>query len=178
MIWRTFGTDIFGDIRNSFRAMQREMDDLVRRTGWAGGGQRLLSDGTAKTSEGEDETLPFWRGYPAVDAWIDDDKLRVRAEVPGVDPAQIEVFVQEHQLVLRGRRREQTEKKTRHYLLREVGEGWFERRFTLPEDVDEEQIEASYDKGVLELTLRLTAPIEPRKIPIQIGSRTEQPASV
>ncbi|RMG42963.1 MAG: Hsp20/alpha crystallin family protein [Acidobacteria bacterium] len=148
--------------------MQREMDNLLRRTRPALTG-RTETEMTPAQRE-KYGNLPFWSGYPAVDAWIEDHNLHVNAELPGMKPDDIEVLVENNQLVIRGRRTMERTEKDRNYLLREVGEGWFERRFTLPEGIDADKINASYENGVLHLTLPASEQLAPRKVPIQIGS--------
>ncbi len=164
-MWRR-STDLFDDMWSSLRSMQHGLDTMVRQLPPETRGNRTLGTGTE-----ERENLPFWSGYPLVDVWHEDDKLHVRAEVPGMNAEDIEVTVQNHELVLRGTKTFEESKEDRNWLIREVGYGRFERRFRLPEHVDVNKIEAHCTNGVLELTLPATAEARPRKIEVRGGSQ-------
>ncbi len=110
---------------------------------------------------------------PAFESYIDNDQLVVRADLPGIDPKDVEVTVSGDVLTVRGKRERTQEEKKRDYIHREVSYGSFERSMTLPKGVDAEQIKASYKNGVLELTMPAPKELAPRKVPIAIEGKRE-----
>jgi HSP20 family protein len=90
---------------------------------------------------------------PAVDIVEKDNAYEVTADVPGFDEENIEVGLQNGFLFIKGERKSEKEEKKKDYHLTEREFGSFERRFTLPEGVDADKIEASLKKGVLTVTL-------------------------
>ena len=93
-----------------------------------------------------------WRAGPAVDIAEGHDAYEVTAELPGVDEEDIEVKLANGSLIIKGEKQEQKEEK-KDYYLRERHFGSFERYFVVPEDADTSRIEASFEKGVLTVTL-------------------------
>ena len=101
------------------------------------------------------------RGFrPACDCYRTDDPptLHVVVELPGVDPATIEVVASGRALVVAGRRERPTSAGAR-YLAMEIDYGAFERRIELEGEIDAERVAASYERGLL----RLTLPLEERE---------------
>lgn len=97
-----------------------------------------------------------------------DRDYTVRAELPGVDPAKdIDVSVDDGIMTIRAERREHEETKGRS----EFRYGMLRRSVWLPSNADSEHITATYDQGVLEVTVPLTEPEQAgRKIPVTTGS--------
>ena len=115
---------------------------------------------------------PVFRGTeigPALESFTEGDTLVVRADLPGVDPNEVEVSVTGDMLNLRGKRLEIHENKT-DFLHREVSYGSFERSLKLPEGVKAEDIAASYRNGVLELRIPIPKTSAARKVPIKIAT--------
>lgn len=110
---------------------------------------------------------------PAFESYIDNNQLVVRADLPGIDPKDVEVTVNADVLTVRGKRQRIEEEKKRDYIHREVSYGSFERSMTLPKGVNADQIKASYKNGVLELTMPAPQELAPRKVPIAVEGRTE-----
>lgn len=106
--------------------------------------------------------------YPALESFIDNGKLVVRADLPGVDPKDVEITVAGGTLTIRATREQQREDKTRNYIHREVSYGSIERSLQLPEGVNPDEIKASYRNGVLELTAPVPKEVSARKVPIEI----------
>lgn len=115
-------------------------------------------------------------GYrPAVDVVRDGTDVLVRLELPGVDVGKdVEIEVRPGRLTVSGQRSKGTENKDGNgtVLLRERRYGSFRREFSLPRGVSADAVEASYDKGLLEVRVHdVTRPDEqPRKIAIADGS--------
>lgn len=102
--------------------------------------------------------------YPPVDIEECPEAYTIKAEVPGFDEEHISIFVEKHVLHIKG---EAAKNENNYkYLLRERQARAFERRFTLPEGVNEEGVSASYDKGVLTVTVPKAAKPEVKKISI------------
>lgn len=118
---------------------------------------------------------PFWRrelswtAAPAVDITESDKAYEVTAELPGMDEKNIEVKVVNGNLTIKGEKQEEKEEKKKDYYLQERHFGSFERRFQLPEGVDADKIEASFNKGVLTVTLpkKLEAQKPEKKIDVK-----------
>jgi len=103
---------------------------------------------------------------PAVDISEDETHYQIRADLPGVDPKDIEVHLEGDELTLSGERTEETEDKGRNWQRTERVHGQFYRRFRLPESADAEKIEAKSDKGVLEIVIPKQPKTQPRKIAV------------
>lgn len=104
---------------------------------------------------------------PAVNVRETGDAYHIEAEVPGIDPAEIEVTLDKGVLTLSGERRdggEEDDGSLRHV---ERSYGRFVRRFTLPDSADGDTIEARADQGVLKLTIARKAASQPRRIEVQ-----------
>ena len=118
---------------------------------------------------GEDVREPSTRGpnlVPAVDSFVKNGDLVVRADLPGIEPKDVELSVEDDRLLIKGERNTVHEEKDGGY--REVSYGRFERSVRLPRGVDPESIKASYKDGVLEVTVKLPKELEPKKVPISV----------
>jgi HSP20 family protein len=105
------------------------------------------------------------KGSPAVDVIDGPDEVIVRAELPGVDPAKIELSVAGNVLTLAGEKSSELEVKGEGFIRSECSYGSFRRSIPLPEGVDENRVNASFSKGVL--TVRIgRAKGTPKRIPI------------
>ena len=103
---------------------------------------------------------------PAVDVSEDEKRYLIRADLPGVDPKDINVNLEGDELTLSGERREEKEEEGRNWQRTERIRGQFFRRFRLPETADPEHIEARSDKGVLEIVIPKQPKTQPRKIAV------------
>ena len=106
---------------------------------------------------------------PAVDIYEKDGNIVLKAELPGVDPKDVDVRVENNLLTLRGERKFDTEVKRDNYHRVERSYGSFSRSFTLPNVVDTQNIKAEYRDGVLHLTLPKREEAKPRQIQINVG---------
>jgi HSP20 family protein len=117
---------------------------------------------------GADETqgaVTDW--VPAVDIREEDERFVLHADVPGVDPKEIEITMQDSVLTLRGKREDVKEEKRNGYRRVERVSGQFFRRFNLPDTADAEGISARSANGVLEVTIPKHAKVQPRRISIK-----------
>lgn len=103
---------------------------------------------------------------PAVDVVREDDRMVVRAEVPGIKPDEIEIKFDGGILAISGRHEETSEKEDAEFVRRERRYGAFSRTMALPEGVDPKKIKATTSDGVLEITVPL--PKEAAAEPVSI----------
>jgi|SRR5271165_259282 len=110
--------------------------------------------------------------WPPLESFIEGDRLIVRLDLPGIDPKDVEVSTLGNILTVKGNREEKKEKKGRNFLRRETVYGSFERSLALPQGVKTDAIKATYDKGVLELTMPAPKELATQKVPIQIETKS------
>jgi HSP20 family protein len=103
---------------------------------------------------------------PAVDIHEEAGRFVVRADLPGVKPADINVTAEKGVLTLNGERSFEKREGDGNYSRVERVSGKFTRSFTLPENVAAEQITAQFKDGVLELAIPKVAKAEPRRIEV------------
>ncbi len=129
--------------------------------------QNLL-DPYAREVEGEDySNVVTSRWRPAVDIKEEEDRFVIYADLPGVDPKNIEITMEQGVLTLKGERSEETKEEREGYKRVERVSGSFYRRFSLPDIADAERIEAKGKNGVLEITLPKQEKAQPRKITVK-----------
>jgi HSP20 family protein len=115
---------------------------------------------------------------PAVDIKESDNDIRIDLELPGLRPEDVEVTAENGLLTIRGEKRsERKEGDDGRYHVVERSYGTFMRTFTLPQGVDETQIQAEFNDGVLSIRIPKTALPQPRRIQIS-GNQERQQASV
>ncbi len=95
--------------------------------------------------------LTNWR--PVADIYDHDDKIVIKAELPGVDKKDIHVNLENGVLTLSGERSYENEVKEDNYYRKERSYGKFHRAFTLPAGLDPEKIEAEYKDGILKIEI-------------------------
>lgn len=104
---------------------------------------------------------------PALDISETEQEVRVRAEVPGVDPEKLEITISDGVLSISGSKDETHEEEGENFHRVERRYGSFMRRVALPCEVDEEKIDAEVKKGVLHVRLPKSAAATPRKITVK-----------
>ena len=104
---------------------------------------------------------------PSVDIREDENAFRIQADLPGIDPADVNLTIENNVLTISGTR--QTEKETEEggFKRRERFSGSFSRQFSLPESTDADAITARADKGVLEITIPKRGAASPRSIAVE-----------
>ncbi len=118
-----------------------------------------------------EEWLPTtWRGFgvPHIESYVREGELIVRADLPGINPKEVELAVEGHRLMLRGERKAKEERTEKDYMYREVAYGRFERAVDLPEGVDTDSIKATYHDGVLEIRMKAPKEMVAKKVPITV----------
>jgi len=104
----------------------------------------------------------------AVDMYESDDNLIVKASVPGVKPENLDVTLQGETLTIKGEMQEEQQREQGRYHVRERRQGEFSRVVTLPFPIQNDKVAATFENGVLTLTLPKAEAIKPRSIKVQI----------
>ncbi len=107
---------------------------------------------------------------PSCDIYEDEEAVKVRFELAGVDPKNVEVRFENGVLTLKGERKLENEEKRENYHRVELSYGTFTRSFSLPGTIDGEKIRAESKDGVLTVTLPKRAEAKPRSIQVKINS--------
>lgn len=110
------------------------------------------------------------RFSPSVEVRESEDAYRLIADLPGVSEDALEISVEGNELTISGSRAAREKSDDETYLLFERGYGSFTRTFKLPEQANNEAIDAKLDGGVLTLTIQKKADARPKKI--KLGART------
>ena len=131
---------------------------------------RLFGDTLARFRSTFGEPVEGVGWLPAVDTVETEESIMLKADLPGIDPKDVEVEVENGTLTLRGERRQEKDVKEENYRRIERSYGSFVRSFTLPNTVDTEKIQAEYRSGVLELTLPKRAEAKPKQIKVAVKS--------
>ena len=112
---------------------------------------------------------------PAVDIKETEGELRVELELPGLKPEDVEITAENGVLTIRGEKRsERKEDEQSRYHVVERTYGSFMRTFQLPQGIDEDQIGAEFDNGILSLRIPKAALPQPRRIQINAGQKPQQ----
>jgi HSP20 family protein len=150
MLYRmTTGSPIFG--------LRREIDRLFEDT--------FARDGNSWT--------------PAVDIKENDNEIRLDVELPGLNPEDVEITAENGVLTVRGEKRlERKEGDETRFQVVERVYGSFMRSFQLPQGIDEEQIKAEFNNGVLALHIPKAALPQPKRIEISTTGKQKQQGAV
>jgi HSP20 family protein len=105
-------------------------------------------------------------GLP-IESFVKNGNLVVRADVPGLDPKDIELTVLGNVLTIKGERKDEKEIKKENYFRREISYGAFERHMTLPSGVETDKVKASFKNGVIEVTMPMAKEAVAKKIPLE-----------
>jgi HSP20 family protein len=149
MLTRGFFPSVF---RSSFRP--RTLSDEFRR----------IQDEMNRLFSGS--RYPAAAEYPALNVWSNDVDTVITAELPGIEPDDIQLSVVQNTLTLRGERKAEELKEGESYHRRERREGKFVRTLELPFEVDGDKVEAAFTNGVLSVKLPRAEAHRPKKIEI------------
>ena len=141
----------YGGLTRSWRDMERLRREM----------NRLFAGTPARSG-----TAP---SYPAMNVWANEDGAIVTAELPGIDPEEIDISVTGDTLTLTGRREAEELGEDEIYHRRERIHGRFTRTFQLPFNVETQDVDAVYQKGVLQITLPRAEADKPQKIAVKSG---------
>jgi HSP20 family protein len=109
------------------------------------------------------------RWLPPMDLVETDDHFVLRADLPGLAEGDVNVELEDNVLTVSGERKAEHESRKEGYYRIERASGSFQRSLTLPEGVNAEAIEASFDKGVLEVRIPKPEERKPRKVAISVA---------
>jgi HSP20 family protein len=109
------------------------------------------------------------RWIPAMDVVETDEHFVLRADLPGLSEQDVNIELDDNVLTISGERQGGHEKKGEGYYRAERAWGAFSRSLSLPEGVDADGIEASFDSGVLEVRIPKPEQQKPRKVQITLG---------
>jgi HSP20 family protein len=111
------------------------------------------------------------RWIPAMDLVEEDDHFVLRADLPGVSADEVKVELEDNVLTISGQRRSEHEDRKEGYHRIERMSGSFSRSLTLPDGVDPDSIQASFEKGVLEVRVPKPEERKPRRVAINVGDK-------
>lgn len=144
--------DPFEELREMQRSLDRLFDELS--------GRRPL-----RRREAREPVV--WE--PAVEVYETDQEVVVRAELPGVDPKNVNVTVQDNTVTIEAEAKEEQEERGRNYLRRELRYGQFSRSLTLPAEVRADAAKATYRNGVLELRVPKSERAKPKQVKVEVS---------
>jgi len=119
----------------------------------------------AELSEG---LANMWNWSPSLDVAQDEKEITVRAEIPGVEPSEVQITVEGTQLVIAGEKKSTSERSCKDFTQMESRYGMFRRSVQLPAEVEADRIQAACANGVLTVTLPKKLGPTPRKIEIKV----------
>lgn len=122
---------------------------------------------------GATESLTDWlkagRWLPALDVFSRDNNLIIRAEIPGVEPDQVDVSITDNTLTISGERKQEEKIEEKDVYMMESSYGKFRRSLSLPREVKPEEIKASFSNGILEVVIPQAAPeVKPKHVKVEI----------
>jgi len=141
----------FGDIDTLRRSMDQLFDEVFTR----------------RPGVGREVATLAWE--PAVEMFESDHEVVVRAELPDVDPKQVEITVTSDAITLKGERKHEQEEKGRNYYRRELRYGTFARTLPLGTEVKSGDAKATYKDGVLEVKIPKSERVKPASVKVQIA---------
>jgi HSP20 family protein len=120
------------------------------------------------TPSGE-EQLSTTNFVPPVDVYEDEHHVTLKAELPGVNPKDVDIRIENNVLTVRGERKFEKEEKEENFHRIERRYGSFMRSFTLPNTVNPDSVKADYDNGLLKIQFEKRAEAKPKQIQVNIG---------
>ncbi|MGD0010393.1 MAG: Hsp20/alpha crystallin family protein [Terriglobia bacterium] len=127
---------------------------------------RLFKEAFSPMSGETEVSTRSWA--PPVDIYETEDAIVLKAELPGIDPQDVEVRVEDNTLYLKGERNFEKEVKEQNYHRIERSYGSFARSFTLPNSISAEKVKAEYKDGLLTLTMPKREEAKPKTIKIDV----------
>jgi HSP20 family protein len=108
---------------------------------------------------------------PAIEVFEKEDKFVVKAELPGMKEEDIDISVVGDTLTIKGERKAESEVKEEDYYCCERSYGSFSRSIAIPSNVNANKIEASYEDGVLEVSLPKAPEVKPKKVTVSVKKK-------
>lgn len=132
----------FGDIERAFKDFERYFSDF-----FSGSEKNLI---------------------PRIDVYEENGYINFEVEAPGFNKEDIKITLQDNVLTITGERKEEKTEKDKKYYISERSYGTFSRSFNLGDDVNKDNIEASFENGLLKIKLALIEPPKPEVKQIEI----------
>ncbi len=163
--WRWGGLKRWDDEDNGMSPFHRDLATIHRNMDrlfqemWSGKPMRAFFEDTWDMDE----------LVPSIDQSEDEKALHITVELPGMDEDDVNVTLTDNLLIIRGEKKEDKEEEGKDFVRRERCFGSFRRAVSIPENVDESEIKASFKKGVLKIVLPKTeeARKKVKQIPIK-----------
>jgi HSP20 family protein len=127
---------------------------------------RLLDEAFAGWPSNEQSNAITSAWFAPTDVSEDSESLQVRMELPGVKPEEVKISLEDNILTIRGEKRQQAEERNERVHRYERSYGSFERSFALPSTVDPDKVSASYENGILTVSVPKAERARPREIPV------------
>ena len=128
---------------------------------------RLFDDRLPRGEDNGNVVTSDW--IPKVDIKEEDKRFVILADIPGVDPKDIEVTMENGLLTIKGERASESTEEREGYKRIERSRGSFYRRFSMPDTADAEKISAHGKNGVLEIVIPKHERLQPRKISVKVN---------
>jgi len=149
-------------------AMSQEMDRLFSMTG----GDLATPTRQSGASGARGRGVTQW--IPAMEVRQREDEIVVHADLPGLTPDDVQIELENGVLTISGERRDSSEDRNEGFIRSERSYGAFSRSIALPEGVDEDQVNARFEHGVLEVTVPLPRQQQSRRrVPINAGGQRQ-----
>ncbi len=105
---------------------------------------------------------------PAIDMYETDASVKVETSLPGINPKDVQITVEQGVLTLQGQTKKEHEVDEKNYYRREIRSGSFFRQVALPVSVDEQAVTAEFDDGVLKIDLPKVTPRASKQIEVKV----------
>lgn len=139
---------------NTFEKLNHELNTLFSQRG------------VARNSDGDDSNVVTSRWTPAVDIREEQNQFVLMADIPGVDPKNIDITMENGVLTVKGERTQESREERNGFKRVERIHGTFYRRFSLPDSADAENISAKGENGVLTISIPKKEKAQPRRISV------------
>ncbi len=106
--------------------------------------------------------------FPAIDVCETSDQFVIEAEVPGMSKKEIKLSIKKDELVIEGEKKEEKKKEEESFLRIERSYGSFRRSIRLPSEVDQSNVKAKYENGVLKIFIPKTEKEKPKEIKVKV----------
>ncbi len=130
---------------------------------------RLFDEAMSRFRPGWDTELAAGHWSPSVDVYETEHELVLKADLPEVDPKDVDVRIENSTLTIKGERKAEKEVKEENYYRVERSFGSFARSFQLPNTIDTDKVKAEFSKGVLKLTIPKKEESNPKQIKVSVS---------
>ena len=130
--------------------------------------QRVFENAWGAFAAGKFPSFGMIPAWPAIDVTEDDKTVTLRADIPGIDPKDLDVEVSGSALTISGSRQEEHKQEKADYRRQERTSGSFSRTITLPSYVDAAKVEARYGKGILTVTVPKVPGQGPKRVGVKL----------